>query len=115
MPNEPGTQVWTIQDLDGEVLGELIVSWSARHGDLQDPDWYREIHAWRIATFLPGSFGLAKQQIADEDMVLGATPYERNAQANELWNSFVLTYGVQPGTTAAEFRGNVGPIPNFQL
>lgn len=115
MPNEPGTLVWYIEDSNGEVLGELIVSWSARHGNQQDPDWHREIHAWRIATFLPGNFGLLKQQIAAGDMVDGSTPYVRNAQANELWNDFVLTNGVQPGTTAAEFRGQVGPIPNFVL
>ena len=115
MPNEPGTVVWKIEDLNGETLGQLIVSWKARVGDLQDPDWHREIHGWRISTFLPGNFGLIKQEIADDDRAIGATPYERNAQAAELWNAFVMDNGVQPGTTAAEYRGNVGPIPNFIL
>ena len=115
MPNEPGTLVWTIRDINGEAIGELIVAWSARSGDQEDPDWTRQLTGWRIAPFLPGDFALVKQQIDADKQVDGATPYERSAQANEIWNDYLMSEAVQPGTTAAEFRGNIGPIPNFQL
>jgi hypothetical protein len=113
MANEPGTQVWKLMDTNGEGFGELIVAWSSRDGDFDSPDWTRELTAWRIAPFLPGEFGLIKERI-DEDMnVDGATAYVRSAQANEIWNAYVLVNGVQPGTTAAEFRGSLGPIQGF--
>jgi len=111
--NEPGTLVWTLKDTNGETLGELIVAWAAAVGDMESRNWSRQLTAWRVAPFLPGEYVLEQLRI-DEDMnVDGATAYERAAQAVEIWNEHVLANGVQPGTTAAEFRGDVGPIPGF--
>ncbi len=111
--NEPGTLVWKLNDTNGETLGELIVAWGAAEGDMEARDWSRQLAAWRVAPFLPGEYVLEQQRIDEDQNVDGLTPYVRTAQAAEIWNDHVLENGVQPGTTAAEFRGEVGPIPGF--
>lgn len=110
--NTNGTLVWKILDNDDAVLGELIVAWGAATGEYRlGGDWSRDLHAWRVATFLPGEYVM--QKVETDKTVDGATPYERSAQANEIWNDHVLDNGVQPGTTAAEYRGTLTPIPGM--
>ncbi len=117
VPNEPGTIVWKLLDTNEEAIGEQILAWSVADGDITGRDWSRAIQAWRVAPFLPGKFLMLKVESRDRGpyQVNGATTYERNAQAAEVWNEYVLDNGVQPGTTVAEFRGELTPIPDFDL
>ena len=111
MPDN-GTVIWIIEDVNGEALGELIVAWSAEQ---QGNPWTRDLTAWRVTPFLPHDIKLTKQTITADEIIDGATAYERTAQAAEHWNDYLADHSIQPGTTAGEFRGSVKPIPNFQF